>query len=73
MRAVLYLAGHALSVLVADFASIYWRSGTRGNWGMALTHLDALFLTVVSVPTVRNSASRCVSAIPQLARVPERQ
>lgn len=51
LRAVLYLAGHALSVLVADFAAIYWRSGTRANWGMALTHLDAVFLTVGTLTT----------------------
>ena len=48
---VLYLAVHALSVLVADFAFIYWRSGTRANWGMPLSHIDALFLTIGTLTT----------------------
>jgi hypothetical protein len=51
LGAVLYLAAHALSVLVADFAFIYWRSGTAANWGMPLSHLDALFLAVGTLTT----------------------
>jgi hypothetical protein len=53
---VLYLAMHALSVLVADFAFIYWRSGTRANWGMPLSHLDALFLTIGTLTTAGTGA-----------------
>jgi Ion channel len=51
LRLVLFLAAHALSVLIADFAFIYWRGGTRANWGMPLSHIDALFLTIGTLTT----------------------
>ncbi len=65
LRRVVVSAVSVLSLLVASAAITYYSIGTRSNWNMELSHLDAL---VVSIGTLTTVGTAGISPRSELAR-----
>ena len=59
------LLANALSLLMVDFAFIYWSYGSTINFTIRLTHLDAIYF---ALGTLTTAGTGNISAISEIAR-----
>jgi hypothetical protein len=62
---LIFIVINNLAILIGLFAFAYWNAGTRGNWNMRLSHLDALY---VAVGTLTTAGTGAIQAQSELAR-----